>query len=193
MIILAASLPLPVSVNSIHRQDFYSARVRLSDAALHYTDEVMNILNYYGDTTDKSAFGPHEVAYLNMEAIAHIRQLQGNPSRAKAVLAQHRLYRMDTLVVLDKDRGDLDNFHKILQDVLCNWIGFNDRRVIEIHSQRVVDRTAQPHVEVIIRETTRNWTSGSLLAFAKQELAVRDLAMQLQKDMQNNDGHFTVA
>jgi Holliday junction resolvase RusA-like endonuclease len=170
MLILAASLPLPVSVNRLHRHDPHNGRVRLADEALEYTDTVMNLLNYYGD--DQDAFTPFEVAYLNTEAIARIRQLRGNPSRAKAVLSQHRFYRMDTLLVLAQDKGDLDNFHKILQDVLCNWLGFNDRRVIEIHSQRVVDKTVQPHVEVVIRETKRVWASGSLIDYVKTELSL---------------------
>lgn len=181
-LILAASLPLPVSVNRLHKHDPYRGRVRLADEALEYTDTVLNLLNYYGD--DDATFTPYEVAYLNAEAITRIRALRGNPSRAKAVLSQHRFYRMDSLLVLSQDKGDLDNFHKHLQDVLCNWLGFNDRRVVEIHSQRVVDKTVQPHVEVVIRETERVWASGSLIDYAKAEAAL--LAMQ---EKSYHDGH----
>jgi Holliday junction resolvase RusA-like endonuclease len=171
-IIFAARLPLATSVNQLHAHNAWTGGNRLTPAALAYIDQVLHLLNYYPRAENKAQFAPYKITHLDMERIKKIRELKLNKSKAKAVLAQHRLYRMDMDCVFDRDHSDLDNRWKLCQDTITSWIGFNDRRVIETHGRKMVDKSVSPHAEVVIRETTCDWGIGSLLESVERELAL---------------------
>lgn len=171
-IILVARLPLATSTNALHDFNAWTGKKRVSEAALEYTDEALTILNYYLDAKNKAQFAPYKVSYLNMSKICKIRELKQNKSRAKAVLAQHRLYRMDMQCVFSRGGSDLDNRRKRCQDVITRWIGFDDSRVIETHDQSVIDRAGPSYCDVVIREIEQVWYAGSLLEMAERELAM---------------------
>lgn len=178
-IILVARLPLGTSTNALHDYDEYTGRRRVSVEALEYTDEVLKILGWYSKASEaeKKKLAPYKVSYLNMPKICKIRELKQNKSRAKAVLAQHRLYRMDMQCIFTRGGNDLDNRRKRCQDVVTRWIGFDDSRVIEIHDQTVIDKGGTPYCDVVVREVEQTWYAGSLLELAERELAMPDMYM----------------
>ena len=50
-------------------------------------------------------------------------------------------------------RRDIDGGLKITQDALCEALGINDNRIVEVSLRKNVD-TAAPRMEVSLRETT---------------------------------------
>jgi Holliday junction resolvase RusA-like endonuclease len=167
MIVLAASLPVATSVNALHDRS-----KRLTPEAREYKTLIATLLHYYPLLSEKERhkFDPYFILYQNNEQIKIARSLIGNKSKSKAVLAMHKKYAMDILLVVDNEGRDLDNVLKLFIDCISEFLGFNDNRVIRIHSKKLVDKTVPPHMEVIVRHEDVNWHSGILMEQAKMEL-----------------------
>ena len=167
MIILAASLPVATSVNALHDK-----AKRLTPEARAYKELLSSLLGYYHllSEKEKRKFDPYFVLYQNEDAIKVARSLIGNKSKAKSILALHKKYAMDILLVVDNESRDLDNVLKLFIDCISDFLGFNDNKVIRIHSKKLVDKTVPCHMEVIVRHEEVRWHSGILMEQARIEL-----------------------
>lgn len=170
-IIIIARLPLSTSVNSLYSNTRYGGK-RLSDDAVDWIDQASKVMNYTTDKTD----GPYKCFYKNTERLADIRSLIGNKSKKKEVLARYKFYRMEVVVTTPDMRRDLDNFQKLLQDFMAQWIGFNDNRVMEIKQKHVIDAQQVSNIQVVIREFDRiMYEPDELINWALQEVYLKDM------------------
>jgi hypothetical protein len=148
--ILVATLPIATSANSSYGSNGRGGK-RLTRAAVDYTDHVLAILNYRNAIHGGNP--PYKVHHIDMEAIEFIRNLKTNKSRSKKVLELHKYYSIEEdLYVPDWNAVDIDNPHKLQQDVLSSWIGFNDNRMVETHTRKVVIKGCVPCVDVVVKQ-----------------------------------------
>ena len=122
---LTLTLPLPPSIN--HQYATVQGRRVLSSAGRRF----------------KSHVG-QEVLYLlaRRRSPSSVQPLQG-----LRLALDLRFYFVSIL------RRDIDGGLKITQDALCEALGINDNRIVEVSLRKNVD-TAAPRMEVSLRETT---------------------------------------
>lgn len=161
MIVMIGKAPLPVSVNKAYQTDFNTGRRVLTEEARDYKDELTQRLDMQID-----------IAYCNRAAIAAIKMASRDfkASRSKAAQAKRKYLEIDYLYVLSSERRDIDNGNKIFQDALATWLEVNDNWVSALSIKRHVNRSAEPHIEFVLREIIPAWTSGSLIAQAMEEV-----------------------
>ena len=123
---LTLTLPLPPSIN--HQYATVQGRRVLSSAGRRFKIHV-----------------GQEVLYLlarRRSPSASVQTLQG-----LRLALDLRFYFVSIL------RRDIDGGLKITQDALCEALGINDNRIVEVSLRKNVD-TAAPRMEVSLRETT---------------------------------------
>jgi Holliday junction resolvase RusA-like endonuclease len=147
--ILIATLPIATSANSAYKNNGRGGKV-LSADAVAYTDNVLAILNYPNAAHGGSP--PYKVHHIDIDTINFIRSLKFNKSRSKKVLALHRYYKIREDLYFNDWSCDLDNPHKLEQDVLCSWMGFNDSKMVEIHSKKIVVPGINPYVNIVVTQ-----------------------------------------
>jgi Holliday junction resolvase RusA-like endonuclease len=182
MQILAARLPMAVSVNAL-----YDRSKRLTADAREYRQQVMMLLHSQCGEIDQEHLPPYFVEYKNEREIALARSLVGNKSRSKAIKAQKKTYCLKTQVVFGREGADLDNIHKLLQDVVSDFLGFNDSRVIKIVKEKLVIPTVTPHIDIVVEHIEVNWHDGLLLWSARQE---RNLDLLYCADIQESENRI---
>ena len=123
---LTLTLPLPPSIN--HQYATVQGRRVLSSAGRRF----------------KSHVG-QEVLYLLARRRSTSASVQTLPGLRLAL--DLRFYFVSIL------RRDIDGGLKITQDALCEALGINDNRIVEVSLRKNVD-TAAPRMEVSLRETT---------------------------------------
>ena len=123
---LTLTLPLPPSIN--HQYATVQGRRVLSSAGRRF----------------KSHVG-QEVLYLLARRRSPSGSVQTLPGLRLAL--DLRFYFVSIL------RRDIDGGLKITQDALCEALGINDNRIVEVSLRKNVD-TAAPRMEVSLRETT---------------------------------------
>ena len=123
---LTLTLPLPPSIN--HQYATVQGRRVLSSAGRRF----------------KSHVG-QEVLYLLARRRSTSALVQTLPGLRLAL--DLRFYFVSIL------RRDIDGGLKITQDALCEALGINDNRIVEVSLRKNVD-TAAPRMEVSLRETT---------------------------------------
>ena len=77
--------------------------------------------------------------------------LAKNPERdrLRALFTSHDLVLSMWLYLRSALRRDLDSGLKITQDGICEALGLNDNRVVEIHLHKRIDRK-EPHLDVTL-------------------------------------------
>jgi len=126
---LCLTLPLPPSINEQYATDSHGHR-RLTPVALRFKEQVKKAL-------------------LNLERQG-ILQVAFRERMGSCYLALYIECYFETPL-----KRDLDNILKITQDSICNALGTNDNRIVDIHLSRRI-RTLDPHIYVEI-DTLDAW------------------------------------
>jgi crossover junction endodeoxyribonuclease RusA len=122
---LTLTLPLPPSIN--HQYATVQGRRVLSAAGRRFKSQV-----------------GQEVLYLLARRRSASRSLQTLDGLRLAL--DLRFYFVSIL------RRDIDGGLKITQDALCEALGINDNRIVEVNLRKNID-TSAPRMEVSLRET----------------------------------------
>ncbi len=137
-------LPLPPSVN--HQYSLRGGLMTLSDDAQVYRRTLLKALQRL-----KAA------GKLNLTSLSMVGECEpdGNANIAKAAYrgkgAHKRLISMRYEFFLRSlYERDLDNGVKLVQDAICEALGFDDRDVVEIHMAKRVDRE-NPRLVVLMK------------------------------------------
>ena len=126
---LCLTLPLPPSINEQYATDSQGHR-RLTPIALHFKEN-----------TRKALLDLERQGILN----APLRKRMGT-----CYLALYIECYFETPL-----KRDLDNVLKITQDAICNALGVNDTRIVDIHLSKRI-RPLDPHIYVEI-DTLDEW------------------------------------
>lgn len=167
MVILAAQLPVPPSVNSANKHTRYGG-IYKDEKVVQFRADVYNIIHYYEKALDKRSFGIHHLDYIDWNLIN--LNAQAYKLRTKTALEARKRWRMIIHVYVNDDRRDADNCIKEFQDAVCKALGINDKCISEPSVALMVNKECEPHSEVVIREATNVWQPGTLLEYVKLEM-----------------------
>lgn len=165
-VVLAAMLPVPPSTNGANKRNKWGG-VYKDESVVTFREKVFNMINFHGRTLEPMPFAPYFVDDLNWQLIEV--QRYAFSKRTKECLALRKKWRIVAHVFVNEDRRDADNCAKELQDAVFKAISLNDKCVSDFHITLIVDREAEPHTAIVMREDLHTWKPGDLLNYVRME------------------------
>jgi GrpB-like predicted nucleotidyltransferase (UPF0157 family) len=184
--LLIATFPMTPSVNELYANvtEETAGKSKRRGRVMKY--EFRNLKEYIKTCLYNGFFiegNVEKIYHIDQVTVRDIRELYDRAHFQKPKEPLEHKFTIALTFVFTNAQADGDNRVKFIQDLLAEWLGVNDARMMSVYLEKVVIAKGEtPHVIVVLKQTDKEYSATGILNDA---LAALEFEQMDYSDIEN--------